>query len=263
MGTQRRAMPLHGLIPRCIFIGVSLLFFGGMLHLSPAPCHGCMAPWIGAVCRGRNLGAHVQHREHGLSHIARHDSSQRFVSDQTVASLDDQQYLEYYTSLVEQLKRQQNSHPGLELMPGASFGCQETWSVGRHYLMLTSASGKEILGWAWFEEESNWWLLQHIWVSESRRRAGLASLMLRYIESASQFAPKDSPASKELRLTAIAGANGFYDRVGFTVLSGCVYAKSMSDSRTEFQEAHCASRFCDRGMGMPMLDFRLHVLRHQ
>merc|ERR1712008_571778 len=113
-------------------------------------------------------------------------------SDLAVASLDDQQYLEYYTSLVDHLKDQHSSHPGLDLMRGASFGCQETWTAGRHYLMLTSASGKEILGWAWFEEESDWWLLQYIWTSESRRRSGLANLMLRYIESAAQYTKRDS-----------------------------------------------------------------------
>jgi len=222
-----------------------------------------MVPWggTGHCCRfprGSRL-----YREQGISRDTRRGSSQPLSLDQSVAALDDHQYLEYYTSLVEQLKDQHNSHPAFDLMRGASFGRQEHWSVGRHYLMLTSASGKDILAWAWFDEELDWWLLQHIWVSPSLRRAGLATRMLQYIESATQYSSSDSRASRELRLTSVAGAEGFYERAGFTLLSGSVYAKSMSASRPEFQEAHHASRFCNRAMGMPKLDFRLHFLRCQ
>lgn len=183
-------------------------------------------------------------------------------------SVSEEKYVACIRSLSSELDDASSPLPEFLKRKGIQVGEQSSsWSVGRHFLLLGSEPGKGVLGWAWFDEEPEWWNLQNIWVSAGFRRAGLGSYILRYIESATQFPRATRSTPNELRLTALGDAEEFYERIGFPRLGGVCFGKELTETTAEFETTHHASRLWRAGPGddenvipMPTPEFRLHVL---
>eukprot|EP00446_Apocalathium_sp_SHHI-4_P046680 CAMPEP_0177392178 /NCGR_PEP_ID=MMETSP0368-20130122/54225_1 /TAXON_ID=447022 ORGANISM="Scrippsiella hangoei-like, Strain SHHI-4" /NCGR_SAMPLE_ID=MMETSP0368 /ASSEMBLY_ACC=CAM_ASM_000363 /LENGTH=256 /DNA_ID=CAMNT_0018858169 /DNA_START=32 /DNA_END=802 /DNA_ORIENTATION=- len=206
-----------------------------LVHLSSHP--GALA-FCACPDSARSSGLRGQDRGHGNTLCARKSSVGGVAPDEA--------YRARIESLTTQLSGGGSYFPGFDARhrQGCSFQERPDWeaAVGRHYVLLTSASGEVCLGWAWLQEEREWWTLQQIWVHADHRKAGLAKLIIRYIESATRYPLQTRETPSELRLTALADVLAFYDKVGFKVLGGPVFAKEMSHSEPGFQDVHSASR---------------------
>ena len=82
-----------------------------------------------------------------------------------------------YRALIEDLARKledldpSSPLPRFLLDPDSSCSVQpHRQSAGRHYMILTDLAG-EVTGWAWVDEEADWWHLQNVWISDEPKRA--------------------------------------------------------------------------------------------
>jgi len=171
------------------------------------------------------------------------------------------EYELYVHGIVAKLQQANPASPLSTLLadaePGAEWIEDAAWGVGRHYVLLVSRSDEGVSGWAWLDEEREWWTLQDIWVDPRSRGTGLGSYLVRYIESATQYPSRERHVPSELRLTALGPAEGFYEKLGYPRLGGCVFAKELLGTLAEFSEFHRSSRLFQPGEAR---SFRLHIV---
>lgn len=172
-----------------------------------------------------------------------------------------EQYKAYAEGLVGALQEVDPACPIPTLLsdlgPGAEWEEAEAWGVGRHYVLLLDGATGAVLAWAWLEEAAEWWTLQNIWVTDESRGAGLGSYLMRYIESATQYPGLRRHVAGDLRLTALGPAEGFYEKLGYPRLGGCVFSKAVHNTLAEFGQVHAASRLF---RPVQAGGFRLHIV---
>ncbi|CAK0859228.1 unnamed protein product [Prorocentrum cordatum] len=175
--------------------------------------------------------------------------------------LPPEQYRAYAEEVVDALYEVDPACPLPTLLdalgPGAEWVTAAAWGVGRHYVLLLDEPTGAVLAWAWLEEEAEWWTLQNIWVTQASRSAGLGRYLMRYIESATQYPGLRRQVAGDLRLTALGPAEGFYEKLGYPRLAGCVFSKEVPSTLEEFGEVHASSRLFQP---VQADGFRLHIV---